>query len=224
MRVRLAAVAVLLLGLAACSRAPAPPPPVTVAPPAPDAETMCRQELDRLGVEYQAIDSFGDPDSGCAVPNPVSVTATGVPWNRASVVSCPMALTLSHYQTEVLEPLVESHFGTKLKKIVHAGTYACRIRRNNSTAVAAQTGSMKGGRLSEHAKGQAIDIMALELEDGTVISVKRDWRAGGAKGSFLHALAKQSCGPFNVVLTPNYDRFHQDHIHLDIGPYALCGI
>jgi hypothetical protein len=214
----------LLLGLAACTQAPqSPVSTVDLAPTILNPDAVCLQDLSQLGVVFQPVDSFGDAGQGCAVANPVNVSATGVAWNRPSVVSCSMARTLARYQAEVLEPLVRSHFGQGLKRIHHAGTYACRIRRNNTTAAAAQIGSVKGGRLSEHSKGQAIDIMAFELTDGTMVSVKKDWRGAGAKSSFLRDVAKTSCSTFNVVLTPNYDRFHQDHLHLDIGPYALCG-
>ena len=92
-----------------------------------------------------------------------------------------------------------------------------------ASEAAAKLGTSKGGRLSEHATGRAIDFAGIELADGRVISVKRDWRAGGANGAFLHDLARASCKRFNVVLTPNHDRLHQDHIHLDIGPHTLCG-
>jgi Uncharacterized protein conserved in bacteria len=210
----------LLLGLAACTQAPPPVSPVALAPTILNPDAVCLQDLSRLGVAFQPVDAFGDAGQGCAVANPVNVSATGAAWNRPSVVSCAMARTLARYQAEVLEPLARRHFGQDLKRIHHAGTYACRIRRNNTTA---QVGSAKGGRLSEHSKGQAIDIMAFELADGTTVSVKRDWRGAAAKSSFLRDVAKASCGVFNVVLTPNYDRFHQDHLHLDIGPYALCG-
>lgn len=212
---------VLLLGAAACTQAPPPPPPPVMAAPAIlDPDTACLQDLARLGVEFQAVNTFGAPDQGCEVANPVSVSATGVPWNRPSVVSCAMARTLARYQTDVLQPLAQAHFGQAIKRIHHAGTYACRIRRNNTTA---QVGKVKGGRLSEHSKGQAIDIMAFELADGTMISVKNDWLGKAAKSAFLRDAAKESCGVFNVVLTPNHDRFHQDHFHLDIGPFTLCG-
>lgn len=218
-------VAAMLAGVAACSSPPArvvtpePPPQPQIL----DPDAACLQELAALGVSFQPVASFGDPGQGCGVANAVKVSGIGTPWNRPGVVSCSMARVLARYQREVLEPLAQKRFGQGLKKIHHAGTYDCRIRRNNSTATAAALGASKGGRLSEHSKGQAIDLLAFELADGTMVSVKRDWRAGGAKGAFLKDVAKASCKTFNVVLTPNYDRFHQDHLHLDIGPYTLCG-
>lgn len=219
----LLAVAMLLV-VAGCSN---PPPPQVVAPPPPpvalDPDAQCLADLNSLGVTFQPVASFGDTGHGCGIDNAVKVSATGVPWNRPGVVSCSMARTLARYQADVLQPLAQQRFGQSIKRINHAGTYDCRIRRNESTAAAAALGGSKGGRLSEHSKGHAIDIMGFELEDGTQISVKKDWRAGGVKTAFLKDVAKTSCENFSVVLTPNHDRFHQDHIHVDIGPYSLCG-
>ena len=62
-----------------------------------------------------------------------------------------------------------------------------------------------------------------ELADGTVISVKKDWRGAGKRSEFLQEVARASCEHFNVVLTPNHNRLHNDHLHLDIGPHRLCG-
>ncbi|MCR6629677.1 MAG: extensin family protein [Magnetospirillum sp.] len=221
---RLLAMAVLL-GLAACS---SPPPPPQLAAPAPapvllDPDAACLQDLAALGVSFQPVQSFGDSDQGCGVGNAVKVSAAGVPWNRPGVLTCAMARTLARYQAEVVQPLAQQRFGQPVARIHHAGTYDCRVRRNNTTAAAAALGGSRGGRLSEHSKGQAIDLMAFELADGTMVSVKKDWRSGGAKAAFLKDLAKASCSSFNVVLTPNHDRFHQDHFHLDIGPHTLCG-
>lgn len=221
---RRAFLVVLLLGLSACARAPAPPPPPVVAAPVMvDPETACLNDLAALGVAFQPMAAFGDTDQGCGIANAVKVSATGVAWNRPGVLSCSMARTLVRYQAEVLQPIAETRFGQPIKRLHNAGTYDCRVRRNNSTKVAASLGGSRGGRLSEHSKGYAIDITAFELEDGTVISVKKDWRGNPAKSAFLHDVARASCGTFNVVLTPNHDKFHQDHLHLDIGRYTLCG-
>ncbi|NFV82313.1 extensin family protein [Magnetospirillum aberrantis SpK] len=219
---RLFPVLVLLAALGACA---SPPPRVAAPAPPPvilDPDAACLQELARMGADFQPLEPFGEPGQGCGIANPVKVSATGSDWNRPTVLSCSLARVVARYQAEVLQPLAQQRFGQNLKRIHHAGTYDCRIRRNTTTAAAAARGS-KGGRLSEHSKGMAIDLTAFELEDGTVISVKRDWRAGNAKAAFLKDVARTSCNTFNVVLTPNHDRFHQDHLHLDIGPYTLCG-
>jgi hypothetical protein len=46
----------------------------------------------------------------------------------------------------------------------------------------------------------------------------------GPKRVFLRALAERACAYFNVVLTPETDRYHYNHLHLDIGPYRLCSL
>lgn len=208
-----------LILLSACAPAPAPRPVPAPAPLDPDA--ACLQDLRQMNVAFQPVEPFGDPDQGCGVVNPVKMSAGAVPWNRPGIVSCEMARTLARFESEVMAPLAQAKFGQGLKKIHHAGTYDCRNRRNASQS-SGLTGS-RGGRLSEHAKGLAIDLMAFELADGTMVSVKKDWRGNGAKTSFLRDLAKSSCRSFSVVLTPNHDRLHQDHFHLDLGPHTLCG-
>ncbi len=98
-----------------------------------------------------------------------------------------------------------------MRLLRHLGTYACRR----------ETGS--SGRWSAHASGRAIDIAGVELADGTVITVEHDWRGGSAKSRFLHELARRACRRFSLVLTPDSDRDHHDHIHLGDGKWRLCG-
>lgn len=90
-------------------------------------------------------------------------------------------------------------------------SYSCR-RQNSRLA----------GRWSQHARGQAIDIAGFHLSDGTTASIERDWSDSGAKGRFLHRLAAQACRYFSVVLTPDSNAEHYNHLHLDIGPERLC--
>lgn len=215
--------AALVALLSACARPPAPPPVVVPLPMVIDPETACLNELTDLRVSFQPLGTFGETQEGCGIANPVKISAGSVAWNRPGVVTCSMARTITRFETEVMQPAAMARFGQAVKKVHHAGTYDCRVRRNNSTKVAASLGGSRGGRLSEHAKGQAIDITAFELTDGTMVSVKKDWRGGNAKSGFLQDVARASCRSFNVVLTPNHDSLHQDHLHLDIGPHTLCG-
>jgi hypothetical protein len=94
---------------------------------------------------------------------------------------------------------------------------------------------------SQHAYGLAADIMAFELEDGRTLLVERDWH--GQIGAL-------SCGPearlddptdeavrlrnlvcdvarerlFDTMLTPNFDRAHRDHVHMDLRRGARSAI
>lgn len=189
--------------LAACAEAP------PAAPPRADGQ-RCLARLDQAGVRY-ALAALPASTEACAVDAPVRVSAAGIDWSRPAVVSCAFALDLDAFIREDAAPLAAAEFGRNLRLLRHLGTYACRRESGN------------GARWSEHAAGRAIDIAGFELADGTVISVERDWHGTGAKSRFLHVLARRACRRFSVVLTPDSDRDHRDHIHLDSGKWQHCG-
>ena len=85
--------------------------------------------------------------------------------------------------------------------------YACRTRNNKS-----------GAKLSEHAKGHAVDIAGITLADGTKLTVLNHWRSSSF-GKIIKAMHRSACGPFGTVLGPNADRYHQDHLHIDTARY-----
>ena len=77
---------------------------------------------------------------------------------------------------------------------------------------------MRGGSfLSEHSFGNAIDISKI---DG--ISIIEYWNTETIKATRLHEVAENACGHFSNVLTPDSNRAHHDHIHLDIGLSIGC--
>lgn len=196
---RRAALAVLVLLPGACGpRLPAP---------SPDA-AQCLAELDRRGVQYQLAPQAASAGL-CAVDNPVSVTAAAIPWNQPGVVSCAFASRLERFDREVVQPAAQRYLGESVRRLRHLGTYSCR-----DTA---------GGRLSEHATGNAMDLAGFEMADGALVLVERDWRHPGPRRDFLRAVARRACGYFTEVLTPDSDRDHWNHLHLDIGPWKKCG-
>jgi hypothetical protein len=180
-------------------------------PPAagPDA-AQCLARLDGAGVRYERVD-IATEATACAVETPVRVTLAAVAWNQPGVVSCAFAARLEDFTRAVIEPAARARFGEGVRSIRHLGTYSCR-RENGGN-----------GRWSQHARGNAIDIAGAELESGTVVLVASDWRGRGAKSAFLRDIARAACERFSAVLTPNSDREHRDHIHLDAGPYRICG-
>jgi hypothetical protein len=139
------------------------------------------------------------------------VTLAAVAWNQPGVVSCAFAARLEEFTRAVIEPAARARLGEGVRRIRHLGTYSCR-RENGAS-----------GRWSQHARGSAIDIAGFELESGRVVLVASDWRGSGAKRAFLHDIARAACQSFSAVLTPDSDREHHDHIHLDAGPYRICG-
>ncbi len=90
------------------------------------------------------------------------------------------------------------------------GTYSCR------TMIGAGS-----GKLSEHAKANAVDIAAFILSDGRRITVKDGW-VGGDDGDFLRAVRAAACRRFSTVLSPDYNAAHHDHLHFDMGGKPFC--
>jgi hypothetical protein len=204
MRGSLAASILLALLVGCAARAPAPSRAVTrIGGP------MCLAALDRAGVSYSVAPAEAGVDA-CSVETPVRVTATGIAWNQPGVVSCGFALELDAFARDEVAPAARARFGKDVRAIRHFGAYSCR-RENGGD-----------GRWSQHAKGLAIDIAGFDLSDGTTILVARDWGGGDAKGAFLHEVARRACRRFGVVLTPDSDKYHRNHIHIDDGPWKLC--
>jgi len=149
-------------------------------------------------------------DGNCVVANPVEIASTGLVWNRPGLLSCPMAEKVDRFTVEVVEPLARRYFGIPVVRLNQIGAYSCRVIAGHS------------GRWSEHALGRALDVAGFDLENGDTVSVQRDWYASGPKGAFLHAVAESACNYFSVVLTPESNSAHSNHMHFDIGPYKLC--
>ncbi|MEO0917580.1 MAG: extensin family protein [Pseudomonadota bacterium] len=167
-------------------------------------------KLDRRGLVAERIGDVSGP-GGCGVPNAYRVTeAAGVRLSQAATLRRATAETLDGWLRNQAIPIIGNR-GGGLVGIQVPAHYACRTRN-----------SRRGARLSEHAKGNAIDISAFILADGSRIEVT-GWR--GANGSLLKRLHASACGPFGTVLGPDADRFHQNHFHFDIAGYrngAYC--
>jgi hypothetical protein len=205
------AAAVVLAVLAACAHNE----PLRPAAPVPEAKAerpTCYQELDQRGVTYERERDFHTAE-GCGIDQNVRVDKSPIPLSRPAPMSCMFAVTLADFDMKIVQPAAKRIFKKKVVEIGHAGTYACRGERGGNPI-----------RLSQHAYGKAIDILGFELEGGERITVLKDWRGDSDKAKFLHEVAKGACSLFDVVITPNRNSFHLDHIHLDRGKYKLCGI
>lgn len=140
--------------------------------------------------------------SGCGVARPVRVTSVeGVSLSQASIMDCDTANALATWVRTGVKPAVGGT-GGGVRQLQVAAHYVCRTRNHRS-----------GARLSEHAKGRAIDISGITLVDGRTLTILRDWRGPG--GQMLRAMHRAACGPFGTTLGPGSDGMHEDHLHLD---------
>ena len=169
----------------------------------------CLARLDKHEIDYRPVEPPSS-NARCQIDTAVRISRVEVGFDRPVTVSCALASRLDDFEREIVQPLAKEELGRRIVRINHLGGFSCR--------------GVNGGqsRLSQHALGRAIDIAGFRLSDGSTISVEHDWAEPGPKRDFLHRLARRACGYFSVVLTPDSDGNHYNHLHFDIGPDRLC--
>ena len=141
---------------------------------------------------------------GCGVRDAWVVSeVAGVRLSQRSILAPKTMRALDHWVRREAIPTIGGR-GGGLRELHVVAHYACR-----------GVNSRSGGRLSEHAKGHAIDIAAFVLRDGRRITVLDGWNSGDSR--LLRRLHSSACGTFGTVLGPNADRFHRDHFHFDVA-------
>ncbi|MBU2533837.1 MAG: extensin family protein, partial [Alphaproteobacteria bacterium] len=156
----------------------------------------------------------------CHIEQPFMMHAAAdgdVRFEPAATLRCQMVPSIETWVDKVLRPAARRYFGSDIARLKIAASYSCRTRN-----------SQFGASLSEHGKGNAIDISMFYLENGEVISVKSGWHGSEAERRFLRYVHRGACEHFSTVLGPNADRYHHDHFHLDLarhgrrGDYRVC--
>lgn len=178
-----------------------------------DQPDACRALLDRAGIAYVAMKPGGEGQ--CAYADAVRLKAAkeAIALDPATVApSCPVAAALKLWEWQVVQPAAQRHFGQPVRRIVHFGAYSCRRIYGRSA-----------GDFSEHATADAIDVAAFILADGRRIGIVGDWAGQGDKAAFLHDVRDGACGLFSTVLSPDYNRAHRDHLHLDQAERGAVG-
>lgn len=190
------------------------PPPSPAGAPAPKT---CRQALALAKV------TFADAAPGKTIVDPVKLAPSigGVvfryvddPKPRWLWVDCKFALRLNAAAALLAERGV--------REVVHVGTYEPKCVGG---------GALPDCTPSAHARGMAIDVVAL-VREHDVVSFEKDFVKRtdatptcqaprvGEKDTFLKELVCALDGTFSVVLTPNWDQRHRTHAHLALLPTA----
>jgi hypothetical protein len=135
---------------------------------------------------------------GCRLSAPVSLTRVPTPFGDVSLPAkpsmlCSFGLRFTDWVRDVAAPL----------------TFACTARYD------------KPGLPSEHAKGDAIDVVSFVLADKRRVTVKDP-------DPLVGAIRMTACGYFTTVLGPGADPQHETHLHLDMlmhggtANYRIC--
>lgn len=166
----------------------------------------CRATLARSAIAFTVLPPVGE--GACRRDDGLTLAADparGLAFRPAvPEATCAVDAGLVLWLRHGVQPAAERLVGSRVVALEHFGTHSCR-----------RLYGRESGGWSEHATGNAIDIAGFALADGRRISVRRDWPSGGAAGVFLHAVRDSACGAFGTVLSPDYNRAHADHLHLD---------
>ena len=181
----------------------------------PADEVSCRRELRRLGVTFRDLAPIDD-GGACRIDYPVRVSglAGGVEMKPAATLTCSMAAAFAGWTRKELTPSARWRYLSGVKTIHQGSSYSCRnIRRS-------------GGVASEHSKGNALDVMRIELHNGKDIDVRKPGFFAFREKGLLKNVREGGCQYFTTVLGPGYDADHADHFHFDIknrrNGYVAC--
>jgi hypothetical protein len=174
-----------------------------------DDTPRCHRLLEQAGIGYSPLPPVTTgPDCGYA--NGITLTRDqpqAIAYSPAAKTSCPMAASLVLWEKQIVNAAATRHLGTTVEAITTFGSYSCR-RINNAEA----------GNFSEHATANAIDIAAFRLADGRTVSVAGHWDADDQRSRFLKEVRDGACTLFATTLSPDYNKAHRDHLHLDQAP------
>jgi hypothetical protein len=206
---------------------PLPPlrPSITEADegtPAGEAKTAAAPpEPSACQVALKAIAAFSPepPVKGsgeCGIADPVRLEAvllkdqSRVAINPPAVLRCEMATAVSHWIRDDMAPHA-ARLGSALRGIENFDSYDCRGRNR-----------VLGARMSEHGRGNALDIKAVKLESGAIAHLTDPHIAKAVRDD----LRKSACERFKTVLGPGSDGYHENHIHVDLAErrsdYRMC--
>jgi hypothetical protein len=163
-------------------------------------------------LRYTSLEDY-TPVAGCPLQNVVRIDHSDVAFSSPFTISCPWAVAWVMFERNELQRLALTHLDSRVDRIDHYGSFACRNVYNR-----------KEGRRSQHATASAFDIAAFRLANGERVSVLDHWAApeDSVKATFLRAFQDSACDYFGTVLGPDYNQAHANHFHLDTSNFGFC--
>ncbi|OHV78120.1 extensin family protein [Ensifer sp. LCM 4579] len=172
----------------------------------PASEIACRQQLKKLGVVYRDLPRIHDgPSCGIDYPIELSGLSGNIDVKPAVRLNCQVTAAFAQWVKYELAPSSRYRYWSGVKTIRPLGGYSCRTMN-----------SRRGNPMSEHARGNAIDVGKFVLKNGKEIDVRRKGFFAFRERGLLKAVRADSCKYFHTVLGPGSDPFHKDHFHFDL--------
>ncbi|WP_181408026.1 extensin-like domain-containing protein [Pararhizobium mangrovi] len=183
----------------------------------PKLLAACYHQLNELGVAYQKQPAVND-EGRCGMEAPISVSEIqpGISLKPENEMRCQTALALARWTKRVVEPAAEElGDGVELNGLSHGSAYVCRHRNHIPDA-----------KISQHAFGDAVDIVTFNFTNHPPLSIEPRHRTGKIEEGFQRAVIAGACLYFTTVLGPQADAAHQDNLHMDVierhGGFRLC--
>jgi hypothetical protein len=153
----------------------------------------------------------------CGIADPIRLEAIILPdqervlVNPPAVLRCEMATAVTQWIRDDMAP-VAARLGSRLRGIENFDSYDCRGRNR-----------VFGARMSEHGRGNALDIKAVKLESGMIAHLTDPHISKTVRND----LRESACNRFMTVLGPSSDGYHENHIHVDLAErrqkdFRLC--
>ncbi|WP_064705335.1 extensin family protein [Rhizobium bangladeshense] len=174
----------------------------------PASELACRRELKRMGVLFDEKPPISQGPA-CQVRYPVSLRGLSgnIGVKPAVTLNCQVTLAFAKWVKNELAPSARYRYWSGIRTIQPLGGYSCR-RMNNSR--------QRYNPMSEHARGNAIDVGKFVLKNGHAIDVRKKGLFSFREGRLLKAVRSDSCRYFNTVLGPGSNPEHWNHFHFDL--------
>jgi hypothetical protein len=177
----------------------------------------------------------GKPRVACARGAMVAYSGTSMRYAGPVLVDPAFRDRLSRFE-EVVRDVAISVYGRAPRVVRHYGAFSCRTSRR------------RPGRVSEHALGNAIDVVGFDfaaarrvdalpeelprsLKAPFQVRVSRHWSANATETGriherFLHELTARLEGRpdiFRILVGPGHGN-HSDHFHFDASPWRFVDL
>ncbi|RFB92965.1 extensin [Rhizobium leguminosarum bv. trifolii] len=191
---------------------------LTIEPESDAEHAECTAALKALGVVFKDAPRIDD-GNGCGIDKPIIVSEAlpGITLKPEATIRCPAALALARWMKESVIPTATAALPEqgRLRTVNQATSYMCRLRNGAGT-----------GKISEHARGNAIDVASFHFEKGEDVAVRSRREDSTLTGAFQRTVSAAGCLFFTTVLDPESDAAHETHFHLDVigrkGGYRYC--
>jgi len=181
----------------------------------------CEAQLKKRGISYTNVGSANGVDRPIRLGGPLrGVTYHGIGNAKTlstsiyEIIDCRLALALDDFAVILAKYDVVEALHMSIYRPAPKGT--------------------KPGERSRHEAALAIDLGTLVRKDGSYLSVLEDWHGHigdktcvpGAQGPTVQTKKSRELRSilceasnaklFNVILTPNYNKPHENHFHLEV--------